>query len=247
MDRGNLIIMKQCTKCKENKELTNFTKQKSRKDGLNPWCKLCCKKDNASYRDKNKESVDLYNATYRSEHKEEAANYQTTYRTKNKEQKAIKDAEYYQKNKEKTSKRRAIYHISYYETHKEELSVKGVEYRKANPGKINALTAKRHVAKLQRTPKWINKEQLLEIQAIYIEAARLTKETGIPHEVDHTIPLQGKNISGLHILDNLQVLPKSLNNSKNNKFDAKAYDALNLPLLIKQTFQINPIESDKVA
>lgn len=36
--------MKECAKCKETISLDNFTKDKSRKDGLHPYCKSCRKK-----------------------------------------------------------------------------------------------------------------------------------------------------------------------------------------------------------
>lgn len=35
--------MKNCTKCKHNKDLSNFYKCKAQKDGLNFWCKECMK------------------------------------------------------------------------------------------------------------------------------------------------------------------------------------------------------------
>jgi 5-methylcytosine-specific restriction endonuclease McrA len=68
----------------------------------------------------------------------------------------------------------------------------------------------------QATPKWA---ELNVIKEIYIRAQRLSKETGIPHEVDHVIPLQGKLVSGLHVPANLQILTESENTSKNNKFN----------------------------
>jgi hypothetical protein len=37
--------------------------------------------------------------------------------------------------------------------------------------------------------------------------------------VDHIIPLQGKNVSGLHIPENLQVIPAIENIKKRNNFE----------------------------
>ena len=58
-----------------------------------------------------------------------------------------------------------------------------------------------------------------EIKAIYKEAARLTKEAGIMHHVDHEIPLRGRNVCGLHIAANLRVILGHDNWVKSNKFE----------------------------
>jgi hypothetical protein len=77
--------------------------------------------------------------------------------------------------------------------------------------------AKRRAARLQRTPPWAD---MGAIHQVYVEARRLTLETGIPHHVDHEIPLQGELVSGLHVHTNLQIITGSENSRKKNRFEA---------------------------
>jgi len=75
---------------------------------------------------------------------------------------------------------------------------------KANAGK------RRKIAR-QATPAWANKAAIREM---YREAARRSIETGIPHEVDHIVPLRGRKVTGLHVEHNLRVVPKAVNRAK---------------------------------
>lgn len=80
----------------------------------------------------------------------------------------------------------------------------------------NAASAKRHAAKLKRTPPWADQKA---VRAVYERARALTVSTGEPHHVDHIFPLQGELVSGLHVADNLQVLPGVDNMRKNNRYE----------------------------
>lgn len=73
----------------------------------------------------------------------------------------------------------------------------------------------RHAAKLQATTAWADLD-LIEI--FYIKAKFMEWFTGEKYHVDHIIPLQGKNVCGLHVEGNLQVIPAKENIAKKNKF-----------------------------
>ena len=80
--------------------------------------------------------------------------------------------------------------------------------RKNNP-KNAARQAKRHAAKLKRTPTW-DLHELTDL--IYLECPE-------GKTVDHVVPLQGVNVSGLHVYNNLQYLTPSQNSSKGNRYE----------------------------
>jgi hypothetical protein len=74
-----------------------------------------------------------------------------------------------------------------------------------------AKVAKYKAAKLQHIPVWMTKDELKMMRFFYINCPEGC-------DVDHIVPLQGENVSGLHILSNLQYLTKEENGRKGNKF-----------------------------
>ena len=90
------------------------------------------------------------------------------------------------------------------------------EWNKDHPGLIRSLIAKRRAALLQRTPRWLTAEDYRIIRGQYEMAALMTKLVGVPYHVDHIVPLQGENVSGLHVAANLRVIRGSENMKKGN-------------------------------
>ena len=111
------------------------------------------------------------------------------------------------------------------------------KYSPTYKSNLNATEATRRAIKLERTPKGQTKADKQAIRDIYAEATRLTKETGIPHHVDHIFPLKpvkfttrdGRNITlkqGWHEPENLTVMKGSDNISKGNRILPEQYEAI---------------------
>jgi len=125
------------------------------------------------------------------------------YQKQNKDKKLIWQRKYRENNRDFLRSKRIEY---YYYNHDRELNYKK-EYCKNNREKLRAAYAKRRSAKLKAIPKWAD---LSKIKEIY-------KNCPKGYHVDHIIPLQGKNVSGLHVEYNLQYLTPKENLSKGNK------------------------------
>ena len=93
--------MKKCTKCKQEKELTEFSKRKRAKDGLQSQCKQCVAAQKKAYREANKEKIAAQKKAYREANKEEIAAKKKTYYEANKEKATARMKAYYEANKEK--------------------------------------------------------------------------------------------------------------------------------------------------
>ena len=166
-----------------------------------------------AYKEANKEKIKEQNKAYREANKEKRKAYLKAWREANKEKiKAWREA-----NKEKKN----AYDKAYRQANKEKLKAYREVYNEANKDKVNASTAKRRSAKINRTPPWLTEEDLAKIREFYKEAQIKTEETGEKWHVDHIIPLQGENVSGLHIPSNLQVVPARWNIAKGNRWEEK--------------------------
>lgn len=178
------------------------------------------------WRKKNAEKNRAYNKQYAEENKEKWKEYRKRDNAqRDKEQDKIYHKEWRTKNKEK------LLQVSreHYDEHREKKNQEMREYRARNPEKMRAKgkirrtkinkgaeSAKRRAFLLRRIPPWAD---LKAIDQIYRDCRRISKETGIKHHVDHIVPLKGRTVSGLHVAENLQIIPAIDNLRKHCNFE----------------------------
>ena len=103
------INMKTCTKCKVDKEITEFSKDKQKKDGIYPSCKECESKAGRIYYTNNKEKESKRKKIYYINNKEKIDKRNKFWFINNKEEIRKKSKIYYEKNKVNCLSRAKIY------------------------------------------------------------------------------------------------------------------------------------------
>ena len=138
----------------------------------------------------------------------------STYVKKNINEHKKRCKEYYKKEKEVIKAKVAKWRENNYEYAIKMSRVRGKKWRLDNPGKHCARQSKRRAWKLKATPTWADLEK---IKLVYEKAQEFSKLMGKQFHVDHVYPLKGKNVCGLHVWENLQLLEAELNLKKSNR------------------------------
>lgn len=183
--------LKTCNKCLCEKDTSAFYANKRMKDGLNTFCIECHKADNVARKAKNRADPEF----------------------KAMESKAKKAY------RERTEEARAVYMAAWRTANKEHADWYSKKYRSENKERYSFLCQKRKLDKLNRTPEWLTDDDMWLMSEAYALAALRTRVLGVPFHVDHIIPLRGKKVSGLHVPQNLRVIPGVENMRKTNKFE----------------------------
>jgi 5-methylcytosine-specific restriction endonuclease McrA len=130
-----------------------------------------------------------------------------------KEKQRIAYAKWYAKNKENQRLRSR----EYYASNKEATSERQKKYNKANRPIRNAQYNAYRAGLGKATPSWLNGAQKAQITYVYSLAKEARMLSGDDYHVDHIVPLKGKDVCGLHVPWNLQVLSATENLTKGNR------------------------------
>lgn len=230
------MTTKICTKCKAEKDISEFYKRTRSKDGLSCWCKQCTAKKNKKYHE-----LHPWKST---EHERALARARYTRRTEEqKEKRKIQQREWQRKNKDKIAK----YHKKYKDSHKKQIQEADKIYRKRNREKIKRAQLNR----LHSDPKHKLKEQVRNMVRYAMKSKghrkkSLTKDIvgcdlnflcdylfktweknygkpwdGEPYHIDHIVPLATahteEEVLKLNHYTNLQLLTPEDNMAKSDK------------------------------
>lgn len=210
---------KRCFACLTKKHAKEFSRDRSRRDGLQPKCKACA----LIYKHKRKApSVKLTEDEKRARRRESANAYRArnidTCRQRSKDWMANNGSEFaaYRKAWSETNQaREAETRERYRQKHAELIARTSKVYALENKVRYLMHTRRRQAQRLTATPAWADDAAMARI---YAEAARRTAVEGIAYQVDHRVPLKSKFVCGMHCEANLEVIPKADNLRKGNRY-----------------------------
>ena len=183
-----MVEFRCCTKCSESKSVLEFPKHRRMLGGVGPRCKVCKSEDDRLYRACNKDRLA----------KRKANSYQ-----EDKSKQRLRSQRYYEANKELVKARSKKWR----EENPEQFKKTRDACHKKKPWIKRSAATFRKLRIKRATPAWAN---LGAIKEFY-------KNKPDGHHVDHIIPLQGKDVCGLHVLENLQYLTAEENLRKGNR------------------------------
>ncbi|GIK83068.1 MAG: hypothetical protein BroJett024_41730 [Alphaproteobacteria bacterium] len=153
----------------------------------------------AEYREKNRDALQQQNKEWRARKASYIAAYRRLKRNQNPEDTAARQAANYKKHREK---RRAQQKAYYSQT---------IEQRLAR-------NAKRRARQIEATPPWFGDLDELAMEEAYRVSRSRGRLTGIEWHVDHIVPLRGSGVCGLHVHNNIRVIPAVVNLEKGNRY-----------------------------
>lgn len=205
---------KVCTKCLEERDITTFSKNKCKKDGLQNHCKYCY----AQYRLDNKYGIKEYNKQYRLDNKVMIKEYFKQYQLDNKDKIKKQKKQYELINKEKLRETKRKYYKKRRQTDPIFNLIKRLRYRTWVILRRNNFQKSKHLYDYLGCTK---EELRKHIESKFTESMTWAKVLSAEIEIDHIISLataiSEEDVYRLCHFSNLQPLWKTENRSKLDK------------------------------
>jgi len=182
--------LKQCSKCKEWKILSEFHRNKTKKNG-NSECKECARIQRREYYKNNRKKMIERTRIYQENNKERKAEYNKKYNQENKE-KILKQREgygkkYYQKNRKKILEQGQIYRDNnkenmkeyyqvYYIKNKKKINEYGKSYYIKNKTKIRIRLNKNQNKRYKNDPKYKIRHNVSRLISRYLQRRAASKD-----------------------------------------------------------------------
>lgn len=135
------------------------------------------------------------------------------YREKNREIVRARTAQWAKDNREYVYKANA----AWAKANREKVRPIASRWQKNNPEYRREKDRKRYYAELRATPIWFSNWDEFVVGEAKDLARYRTQVMGFLWHMDHIFPIQGIEVSGLHIAANIQVIPGVENCRKNNR------------------------------
>lgn len=120
--------------------------------------------------------------------------------------------------REKTKERAAETRLEWQRSNPEKVNEHCKQWRDKYPEKNLAKAIRYRANRDKRTVSWDKELTDLVIEEASHKCFLMQKITGYAWHVDHVIPLNGKVVSGLHVWNNISVIPAAENMSKSNRY-----------------------------
>lgn len=185
--------MKTCCTCGEAKPFDCFGLRKQSRDGRKSECQDCL----------NAKSKERYQRM-----RDKKLAYAASYRAANKEVALARTRKWRKSSAEKI----AEYGKAYREANAAHIKARHANFKKRHKARYTEIQRRRNAA--LAVPAWADKQDI----SMWYEVAEVLSRSGVEFHVDHSVPLKGKTVCGLHTHDNLTVIPWHENLAKKNVY-----------------------------
>ena len=163
------------------------------------------------YYEANKERIKARSAKYNEDNKDAVRERERQRYQSNREHYSARARKYNEDNKDAIKEYNAEYSRLWRENNREY----GKIWRENNPQYGIEASRLRNTRLERAIPGWYEDEL---VKRLYLKRKELNQRYGANLHVDHIIPIQSDTVCGLHCWANLQLLDKSLNQSKSNSY-----------------------------